>query len=286
MGMYMLKKKKYRIEYEGIHHICFKCGRVDHDIAHCPEATHKEGIAEKQNQGKNSEQHNKSQDQTKESPTREATHSKLDKGKQIIEEGNNIVGEWILIGQRQRRGKPNKNVGETSKQNVVPQKTKNQGRFNKIQNKDNSKKPQKTNSKKEAIKQPIQKENTNSEAHKDTTKTSKANQEKETIRISKSTESFEANNRSPDQISKAKHYQENWIEEEDTIPSLMDDGVEPTVIGLSNEGKPPDPMQAETECNKDVEMELNDKHPYKELLEEVDFSTPELNNLGDAEMET
>ncbi|MED6132629.1 hypothetical protein PIB30_020969 [Stylosanthes scabra] len=76
------------------------------------------------------------------------------------------------------------------------------------------------------------------------------------------------------------------MEEEDTIPSMMDDGVEPTVKGLSNEGKPLDPMQPETECNKDVEMESNDKDPYKELLEGVDFSTPELNNLGDAEMET
>ncbi|QHO28903.1 uncharacterized protein LOC127740571 [Arachis duranensis] len=36
IGRYLINGREYRVEYEGIHQICFSCGRIDHEQKDCP----------------------------------------------------------------------------------------------------------------------------------------------------------------------------------------------------------------------------------------------------------
>ncbi|XP_016206182.1 uncharacterized protein LOC107646513 [Arachis ipaensis] len=49
MGKYLFNGEEYHVEYEGIHQICFSCGRIDHDQQHCNIRKEKEVAARVEN---------------------------------------------------------------------------------------------------------------------------------------------------------------------------------------------------------------------------------------------
>ncbi|XP_057719866.1 uncharacterized protein LOC130934296 [Arachis stenosperma] len=323
LGRYLINGREYHIEYEGIHHICFTCERVDYDQQHCPNNKRKEETTKKQQENQNAESNTgvqqennnkKQQDLQKE----KASTSKNDMGKQVINENNSSLGEWMVVQRPKREKKAQKedvirNREETSRQKEVPQTKRNQGRFGVLhieenpkaqrqgieeqreQEKDTQGKREKEQQNKSKTKaqpeqkqsekssQPAQKVKAKQNNTKNTEKQAQRNQEPE----QNQKETGEQRESTTMQIERVNHnhYEENWMEAKSSTPSSMEEGIEPSNQNQQKEGRPPDLMEADVIEKEDIVMDSLEKEPSMRIIEGVDFTTPDMRILEDVKMQ-
>ncbi|KAL4389891.1 hypothetical protein AHAS_Ahas03G0090400 [Arachis hypogaea] len=98
---YMINGVKYAVEYEGVHLVCFACGRVGHDKGVCPESKTKKDGTENGGGPAGAEEEG------------EGTLGNIvkNKGKGVILEEEGQYGPWMLV-QRQTRGRKSVKIGE------------------------------------------------------------------------------------------------------------------------------------------------------------------------------
>jgi hypothetical protein len=99
LAMFMIKERKYNVEYEGLHLLCKTCGRFGHYSEGCPEKS--KMVAANPNAVKDKGDHVR--------------------GEAVLP-GNNIDGPWMVV-QKQKRNRKNK-----EKENMVPTITEGEGR--------------------------------------------------------------------------------------------------------------------------------------------------------------
>ncbi|XP_015973162.1 uncharacterized protein LOC107496423 [Arachis duranensis] len=107
MGRYMINGEDYQVEYEGIHQICFTCGRIDHDQNNCTMKKQQIETAANQNDeqktGKD-KQNETNIESSKGSEEGNGNTNMKDKGKQIVADSKENYGTWMVV-QRPKRGK-------------------------------------------------------------------------------------------------------------------------------------------------------------------------------------
>ncbi|RYR22222.1 nucleolar protein 58-like [Arachis ipaensis] len=307
LGRYLINGREYHIEYEGIHHICFTYGRVDHDQQHYPNNKRKEETTKKQQENQSAEaitgvqQENnskKQQDMQKE----KASTSKNDTGKQVITENNSSFGEWMVV-QRLKRGKKGqkedviRNREETSRQREVPQIKRNQGRFGVLHIEENPKaqgqgieeqreQEKDTQGKREKEQQNKSKAKAQLEQKQSKKSSQPAQKVKAKQNNTKNTEKQEQRNQEPEQNQKKtgeqresttmqiervnhNHHEENWMEAKLSTPSFMEEGIEPSNQNQQKEGRSPDLMEADIIEKEDIVMDSLEKEPSMRLIEGV-----------------
>nr|XP_025661002.1 uncharacterized protein LOC112756598 [Arachis hypogaea] len=100
ISQYAINGVKYKVEYEGIHNICFSCGLVGHEKSNCLKTIleNSEGIevrvTEKERKGVEGIEKTTTVDRVGEG---NPGISKKEKGKQVIEERNEAYGPWMLV---------------------------------------------------------------------------------------------------------------------------------------------------------------------------------------------
>ncbi|RYQ95389.1 hypothetical protein Ahy_B08g090661 isoform A [Arachis hypogaea] len=145
MGKYLINGEEYHVEYEGIHQICFICGRIDHDQQHCNIRKEKEVAAgvessEQSTYEKEENQYEKQNEQIAEEPAMENNLNKKEKSKQIMIEQNDNYGAWMVV-QRPKRGKKNeetKQGGGSSRAKEKQSNKENQSRYSVLQVEDST----------------------------------------------------------------------------------------------------------------------------------------------------
>ncbi|QHO20966.1 uncharacterized protein DS421_11g342530 [Arachis hypogaea] len=309
LGRYMVNGKLYNIEYEGIHQICFTCGKVDHDQKNC--AMGKERVEQsndKQDANKDqagNEAYNQAQtgnnNQTKQDDKEET--SRKDKGKAIMNQSNDNFGPWMVV-QRQRRGKKEskeegtKNGAGTSK---TTEKKRDISRFSVLEIEEpqqGTEEPQANNEAENTH------QNNNTSQHHMTKAKPQLEQQTEAIRGSKSKNTS----------SQAKQYtrknlvtrnqkniqpevetkdiprsrqeaacKENWIEANDDTQDQEEQHAEKETNTQQNmeEDKPPDPTHLSESRREDMELEIQKE--ISKLVEGVDFETPPSKGWKDEE---
>ncbi|XP_072058201.1 uncharacterized protein [Arachis hypogaea] len=120
VSQYLINGIPHAVEYEGLHLVCFSCGRVGHDRENCLEK--KKNASESQNDnGKNTARNPEVEERDKN------VKNKIDKGKKVQQKNDGDFGPWMLV-QRHARGKKFTNYGEsTSKGGNVQEKGQNVG---------------------------------------------------------------------------------------------------------------------------------------------------------------
>ncbi|RYR05702.1 hypothetical protein Ahy_B06g085537 [Arachis hypogaea] len=104
VSQYQINGQTHVVEYEGIHLVCFRCGRVGHDKAKCKEGKQDpspEQQIQKEVQATNTEVEEEDRNGNK----------NIDKGKKVIEEPADSFGPWMIV-QRSMRGKKTTKSGE------------------------------------------------------------------------------------------------------------------------------------------------------------------------------
>ncbi|XLR56295.1 hypothetical protein S83_006967 [Arachis hypogaea] len=85
----------------------------------------------------------------------------------------------------------------------------------------------------------------------------------------------------PQQIIQWKgecHYEENWMVEENTALTIMEECIESSIQDPHNKGRPPDFMPSE------METEGGGMDPVQKLVEGIDFTTPQISVINDTDM--
>nr|XP_025652243.1 uncharacterized protein LOC112748247 [Arachis hypogaea] len=109
LEVYMINGKFYQIEYEGIHQLCFLCGKIDHEQKQC--TLGKEIDSERgQHIQVRDENHKETSMQQAEGQNTHGMDAKVEearrkeKGKETIQHTSNNFGPWMIV-QKQRRSR-------------------------------------------------------------------------------------------------------------------------------------------------------------------------------------
>nr|XP_029144560.1 uncharacterized protein LOC114924350 [Arachis hypogaea] len=109
MGRYMIDGEDFQVEYEGIHQICFTCGRIDQDQNNCIMKKQQIETAANQNEEQKigtekDKQNDTNIESSKGSEKGNWNTNRKDKGKQIVADRKENYGTWMVV-QRPKRGK-------------------------------------------------------------------------------------------------------------------------------------------------------------------------------------
>ncbi|XP_057746093.1 uncharacterized protein LOC130965342 [Arachis stenosperma] len=124
VGKYLINGREYRVEYEGIHQICFSCGRIDHDQKLCPLKVAQNNVPSVQGER---EKELPEKDQMSDKRNNKEDGKKLDKGKQVMQESQENFGDWMVV-QRPKKGRKGQEAG-SSKTKETSTKTENKSKF-------------------------------------------------------------------------------------------------------------------------------------------------------------
>ncbi|XP_016173927.1 uncharacterized protein LOC107616489 [Arachis ipaensis] len=106
VSQYSINGTKYRVEYKGLHCICFNCGMAGHEKSNCAtsqKAAETDGITAATTAGVVEER--QEEDQKSQSQERgNVAITENEKGKKVIQHDNDTYGPWMLV-QRPTRGK-------------------------------------------------------------------------------------------------------------------------------------------------------------------------------------
>ncbi|MED6134797.1 hypothetical protein PIB30_040321 [Stylosanthes scabra] len=253
----MIKGKEYYVEYEGIHQICFCCGRIDHDQKNCPtkkNTTEKMVNSEDLNNNENREENQRNMTETNHQTFNAGKEIRVqDSGKQPAKEKSNEFGNWMVV-QGPKRGRRNQieeshRFGEgTSKQKEHQHAKGNQSRFNVL----TIEETQEENNNEEVEKQTNgEQEGSNKQgSNNKSPKVAKTTESKETNKSSIQPENPRSTNPSistrnlskENQETVVARYNENWKPEDDStqIQDTMEEDTQEVENNIG-EGRPPDP---------------------------------------------
>ncbi|KAL4313865.1 hypothetical protein AHAS_Ahas15G0027800 [Arachis hypogaea] len=302
VGKYLINGREYRVEYEGIHQICFSCGRIDHDQKLCPlkvaqnNVPSVQGEREKELPEKNhmSDERNNKED-----------GKKLDKGKQVMQESQENFGDWMVV-QRPKKGRKGQKAG-SSKTKETSTKTENKSRFSvlhieevneettegengkKSEGKKEKEKGKKDNAKGKRVKIQQNKPETQRKNRegKGIGGANNVEQQQHTLNTEHKEKGGKGNeSRSmTKQQEKGEHHEENWIDKVDSTQCTMNEGIELSNQNTPTNGRPPDLDNTKKNSPAPMEMKEETEDLNIRLLEGVDFTTPHISALEDAKMD-
>nr|XP_025703040.1 myb-like protein X [Arachis hypogaea] len=317
LGVYMIKGKLYQIEYEGIHQLCFLCGRIDHEQKQC--TLGKEIDLERgqhiqvrdENHKETSRQQAKGQN-TRGMDAKEEEARRKEKDKETLQHTGNNFGPWMIV-QKQRRSRRepteegNKNGEGTSKAAEKEKKNENLSRFKVLE-------VEETQQEEEELQQREEERDTN----KQTTHKAAPQKNKGKNQMQQNQKKLKENNNNgtltqnlPKQTTQSKGkaigsykaikitqgktsshnqegpveetHRENWNETNDDTQSTELEEIQCTELNQNfmEEGRPPDPEKADR--NQEDSMETEMQKEIENLIEGVDFETPSISEPKDNE---
>ncbi|XP_057760276.1 uncharacterized protein LOC130980633 [Arachis stenosperma] len=138
LGVYMINGKLYQIEYEGIHQICFLCGKIDYEQKQCTiekeiDSERGQHLQVRDENYKETSMHQAEGHNTHRMDAKEEEARRKEKGKETIQHTSNNFGPWMIVqkqrSRRETKEEGNKNGEGTSKAVEKEKKNENSSRF-------------------------------------------------------------------------------------------------------------------------------------------------------------
>nr|XP_025616677.1 uncharacterized protein LOC112708979 [Arachis hypogaea] len=294
IGKYMINGVCFKVEYEGLHQICFTCGRADHDQKNCILERKQAGGELGENSRKECEK-KIDQDLPHEENKEEDINRAKEKGKQVFQQSSDNFGPWMIV-QRPKRGRKSegdpKNEARTSKMEgentsnsrfqvleIEEAENRNEGDANMEPNEntiadaqrnsaDQSVKTKARNNRNNQQKQQMKNNRNTSDMH---TQDQEIDNAEKKQREPKESKEKEANQKITIQENFIIHHQDNWQENNYESPNTdhMEEEVDISQQANPPNGKPPDPTieGGKRDAKRDKEM-------GKALVNDIDFTTP------------